>query len=126
MRRSMTAWIPGSGEGRSPLAVPIRRSLGPPSAARRQNGLHQHSRHYLIDLRNRFEVASNPDPPMDDVMVLADYAFGERCRKDASKRLVAGVIGEYGVPGRRMLENYRRWARDTELVGRALRCAAAA
>ena len=63
---------------------------------------------------------------MDDVMVLADYAFGERRRKDASKRLVAGVIGEYGVPGRRMLENYRRWARDTELVGRALRCAAAA
>ena len=46
MRRSMAAWIPGSGEGRSPLAVPIRRSLGPPSAARRQNGLHQHSRHY--------------------------------------------------------------------------------
>ena len=63
---------------------------------------------------------------MDDVMVLADYAFGERCRKVASKRLVAGVMGEYGVPGRRMLENYRRWARDTELVGRALRCAAAA
>ena len=27
MRRSMAAWIPGSGEGRSPLAVPIRRSL---------------------------------------------------------------------------------------------------
>ena len=26
-RRSMAAWIPGSGEGRSPLAVPIRRSL---------------------------------------------------------------------------------------------------
>ena len=45
MRRSMAAWIPGSGEGRNPLAVSIRRSLGPPSAARRQNGLRQHSRH---------------------------------------------------------------------------------
>ena len=48
MRRSMAAWIPGSGEGRSPLAVPIRRSLGLPSAAPSENGLHQHSRHYHL------------------------------------------------------------------------------
>ena len=60
MRRSMAAWIPGSGEGRSPLAVPIRRSLGLPSAAPSENGLHQHSRHYRSKALRTFHRQGTP------------------------------------------------------------------
>ena len=37
----------GFGRRPKPLAVPIRRSLGLPSAVPSENGLHQHSRHHL-------------------------------------------------------------------------------
>ena len=46
-------------------------------------------------------------------------------RKDASKRLVAGVIGAYGAPEERMCANYRRYVREYPLIGTALRAIAA-
>lgn len=79
----------------------------------------------VYDLRNRWEVASNPEPRIVGVKTLAFAPCSERSRSDASRRLVAGVIGEYGRPEQRMVENYRRYAREFPLMGTVLRTMAA-
>lgn len=77
----------------------------------------------IFDLRTGSEVAVRPDPPIPGVRIVALEPV-ERRRKDADKRLVAGVIGEYGVPEERMCANYRRYAGEYPLIGTALRAIA--
>ena len=52
----------------------------------------------------------------------------ERRRKDANKRLVAGVIDKYGRSATRThgWQNYRRYAHEYPLIGKALRLPMAA
>lgn len=84
MRRSMAAWIPSSGEGRSPspfrFAVLARAAFAAPS----ENDLHQHSRHYppYICKRLAHEV---PQSPFQFSVVLCLFLvisdFGESRKK---------------------------------------------
>ena len=53
----------GFGRRPKPLAVPIRRSLGLPSAAPSENGLHQHSRRYRTTSRRHGSSPVNAPPP---------------------------------------------------------------
>lgn len=78
----------------------------------------------IFDIRTRREVAKRPDPRIVGVSTVA-LEPGESRRKDADKRLVAGVIGEYGVPEQRMCANYRRYVGEYPLLGTALRTMAA-
>lgn len=79
----------------------------------------------IYDLRNRWEVASSPEPRIVGAKTLAFEPSTDRGRSDASRRLVAGVIGEYGRPEERMIRNYRRYAREFSLMGTVLRTMAA-
>lgn len=79
----------------------------------------------IYDLRNRWEVASSPEPRIIGAKTVALEPSTDRGRSDASKRLVAGVIGEYGLPEERMVRNYRRYAREFPLMGTVLRTMAA-
>lgn len=79
----------------------------------------------IYDLRNRWEVASSPEPRIVGAKTLAFEPSTDRERSDASRRLVAGVIGEYGRPEERMICNYRRYAREFPLMGTVLRTMAA-
>lgn len=79
----------------------------------------------LYDIRNEFETAAHPQPYLIGVKTVALVPNWERRRKNASKRLVAGVIGKYGMPEQRMRENYRRYAHEYPLIGKALRSMAA-
>ena len=79
----------------------------------------------IYDLRNRWEVASSPEPRIVGAKTLAFEPSTDRGRSDASRRLVAGVIGEYGRPEERMSCNYRRYAREFPLMGTVLRTMAA-
>ena len=79
----------------------------------------------IYDLRNRWEVASSPEPRIVGAKTLAFEPSTDRGRSDASRRLVAGVIGEYGRPEERMICNYRRYAREFPLMGTVLRTMAA-
>ena len=79
----------------------------------------------IYDLRNRWEVASSPEPRIVGAKTLAFEPSTDRGRSDASRRLVAGVIGEYGRPEERMIRNYRRYAREFPLMGTVLRTMAA-
>lgn len=79
----------------------------------------------IYDLRNQWEVASSPEPRIVGAKTLAFEPSTDRGRSDASRRLVAGVIGEYGRPEERMIRNYRRYAREFPLMGTVLRTIAA-
>lgn len=79
----------------------------------------------IYDIRNQWEVAANREPYLVGTKTIALEPSTEHRRKDARSRLVAGVIGEYGKPEERMLRNYRRYAREYPLIGRALRSIAA-
>ncbi len=79
----------------------------------------------IYDTRNEFETAAHPQPYLMDAKTIALVPSFERRRKDASKRLVAGVIGKYGEPEQRMRTNYRRYAHEYPLIGKALRSMAA-
>lgn len=79
----------------------------------------------IYDLRNRWEVAASPEPRIVGAKTLAFEPSTDRGRSDASRRLVAGVIGEYGRPEERMIRNYRRYAREFPLMGTVLRTMAA-
>lgn len=79
----------------------------------------------IYDLRNRWEVASAPEPRIVGAKTLAFEPSTDRGRSDASRRLVAGVIGEYGRPEERMIRNYRRYASEFPLLGTVLRTIAA-
>lgn len=79
----------------------------------------------IYDLRNRWEVASSPEPRIVGAKTLAFEPSTDHRRSDASKRLVAGVIGEYGRPEERMARNYRRYACEFPLMGTVLRTMAA-
>ena len=79
----------------------------------------------IYDLRNRWEVASCPEPRIIGAKTVALEPSADRGRSDASRRLVAGVIGEYGLPEERMVRNYRRYAREFPLMGTVLRTMAA-
>ena len=78
----------------------------------------------IYDIRNQWEVAARPEPYLIGAKTVALEPSTERRSKDASKRLVAGVIGAYGEPGERMEANYRRYVREYPLIGTALRAIA--
>lgn len=75
----------------------------------------------IFDIRGAHEAASSPEPCLLRVKTVTLEARDAGRRKDASKRLVAGVIGRYGAPEARMAENYRRYVSDYPLIGMALR-----
>lgn len=79
----------------------------------------------IYDMRTRREVAAHPEPYLVGTKTIALEPAEERRKKDADKRLVAGVIGAYGAPEERMCENYRRYVREYPLIGQALRSMAA-
>lgn len=79
----------------------------------------------IYDLRDDTETASEPQPFLLGTQQLALCPSVQRRRKDASKRLVAGVIGRYGAPGERMCENYRRYVDEYPTLSAALRSIAA-
>ena len=75
----------------------------------------------IYDIRSEFETAAHPQPYLMGAKTIALTPNWERRRKDASKRLIAGVIGNYGAPEERMRANYRRYAHEYPLIGKALR-----
>ena len=75
----------------------------------------------IYDIRTHEEVLQTPDPLIAGVCTISLTPGERRRRKDASKRLVAGVIGEYGNPEERMRANYRRYVQEYPLLGQALR-----
>lgn len=79
----------------------------------------------IYDMRTRREVAAHPEPYLVGTKTIALEPSEERRKKDADKRLVAGVIGSYGEPEERMRQNYRRYVREYPLIGQALRSMAA-
>lgn len=79
----------------------------------------------VYDIRNEFETAAHPQPFLMGAKTVALVPNMERRRKDANKRLVAGVIDKYGEPEQRMRQNYRRYAHEYPLIGKALRSMAA-
>ena len=79
----------------------------------------------VYDVRGSHEVATTPEPRLSGMRMLAVAPAEGTRRRDANKRLVAGVIGEYGAPGERMRHNYRRYASDYPLIGTVLRSIAA-
>ncbi len=79
----------------------------------------------VYDLRTASEVAAHPEPYIVGMKTIALTPAAETRRKDADKRLVAGVIGKYGAPEERMSANYRRYVSEYPLVGQALRSMAA-
>lgn len=79
----------------------------------------------IYDIRNQWEVAAHAEPCLIGAKTVALEPATERRSKDASKRLVAGVIGAYGAPEERMTSNYRRYVREYPLIGTALRAIAA-
>lgn len=74
----------------------------------------------VYDLRGAREIASAPEPAISGVKTIA-YAPSELRAKSADRRLVAGVIGEYGKPGERMVHNYRRYVEGFALMGPTIR-----
>lgn len=79
----------------------------------------------IYDLRNRKEIASNPEPRIVGIKTMSFEPAVDRGRSNAAQRLIAGVIGEYGNPEKRMVENYRRYADEFSLMGTVLRTIAA-
>lgn len=79
----------------------------------------------IYDLRNDSETAASPSPYLVGTQQVAVVPNVEHRRKDAAKRLVAGVIGRYGAPGERMLSNYRRYVDECPTLSAALRSIAA-
>lgn len=79
----------------------------------------------VYDIRNQWEVAAHAEPCLIGAKTVSLEPSTQRRRKDASKRLVAGVIGAYGAPEERMCANYRRYVREYPLIGTALRAIAA-
>lgn len=75
----------------------------------------------IYDIRGAHEVNAAPEPYLLHVKTVTLEAEEGRRRKDASKRLVAGMIGQYGEPEERMCSNYRRYAREYPIIGMALR-----
>lgn len=63
----------------------------------------------VYDLRSQHEADSSPEPALPGVALAFGDGRYQSKKKDAGKRLVAGVIGEYGAPGQRMVRNYRRY-----------------
>ena len=79
----------------------------------------------VYDLRSSAEVAARPEPVLAGVRCVAVAPHETHRRKDASKRLVAGVIGQYGAPEERMRANYRRYVSEYPTMSAALRGIAA-
>ena len=79
----------------------------------------------IYDLRDNSETASTPQPYLVGTQQVALAPSVERRRKDADKRLVAGVIGRYGAPGERMIANYKRYVDEYPTLSAALRSIAA-
>ena len=75
----------------------------------------------VYDIRTRHETAAHPQPCLLGVRTVSLEPDPATRRKDAAKRLVAGVIGEYGAPEERMRRNYRRYVDDYALIGKTLR-----
>ena len=75
----------------------------------------------VYDIRNEFEIAAHPQPYLVGTKTVALVPNMEHRRKDANKRLIAGVIEKYGEPETRMRANYRRYAHEYPLIGKALR-----
>ncbi len=75
----------------------------------------------IYDIRNQWEVAAHAQPYLVGTKTIALEPSCEHHKKDANKRLVAGVIESYGKPEERMKRNYRRYVREYPLIGTALR-----
>lgn len=75
----------------------------------------------IYDIRTKREVAERPDPLFAGICTVQLEPSVHKRRKDASQRLAAGVIREYGRPEERMRANYRRYATEYPLIGTALR-----
>lgn len=79
----------------------------------------------VYDIRNQQEVARHPEPYLMGVKMVAVEPATEKRSSDSGRRLVAGVIGNYGAPEERMCANYRRYVREYPLIGMVLRSLAA-
>ncbi|MCI9129502.1 MAG: protein tyrosine phosphatase [Eggerthellaceae bacterium] len=75
----------------------------------------------IYDIRTQREVSKHPDPVFNGVTTVSLTPDDAGRAKNAKGRLVAGVIGEYGQPEERMRHNYRRYAKEYPLMGKALR-----
>lgn len=75
----------------------------------------------IYDVRTQAEFNANPEPYLVGLKSVHSIPATSRRRKNASGRLVAGVIGEYGAPEERMCANYRRYVEDYPLIGKVLR-----
>jgi len=78
----------------------------------------------IYDIRSQREVSAAPEPYVVGAKTI-QLTPAEGRRKSADKRLVAGVIGEYGAPEERMRSNYRRYVDEYPLMGTVLRSVAA-
>lgn len=83
--------------------------------------INQFGIHTIYDMRTPREIAQSPDTLFAGVCSIALTPSEQGRRKDVTKRLIAGVIGEYGAPEERMIRNYRKYASDYPLIGKALR-----
>ena len=92
--------------------------ITPAEALMLVNGLGVRS---IYDIRNKWEVASRPEPYLTGVRMLAVEPSTETRPRRTSRRLRAGVIREYGAPGERMDHNYRRYVNEYPLLGTVLR-----
>ena len=96
-------------------------AISPEEATFLLNGLGVRS---IFDIRNRKEVAKHPEPNLVGARMVAVEPSTERRATDAGQRLVHGVIGKYGEPEQRMIDNYRRYVREYPLIGTVARTVA--
>lgn len=75
----------------------------------------------IYDIRGARESNASPEPYLLHVKTVTLEARDAGRRKDAEKRLVAGVIEQYGAPEERMCHNYRHYALEYPIIGTALR-----
>lgn len=75
----------------------------------------------IYDLRNKWEATVNPEPYILGTKTVTVRSTTEGNRKNAADRLKAGVIGEYGAPEERMINNYRKYARISLPLMRVLK-----
>lgn len=79
----------------------------------------------VYDLRSPAEISTSGLRLFSGVQTVSLTPRTDARRKDAEKRLVAGVISKYGEPGQRMCANYRRYVSEYPMMGFALRSIAA-
>lgn len=81
--------------------------------------------HAIYDLRTSAELSSDKTLLFGGIKNVSLTPSTISRRKNATNRLVAGVIEAYGEPGERMKANYRSYVNDYPMIGFALRSIAA-